>query len=137
MIGLALGLDLLNCTAMLLWQPIPENGVLAYFWVPVFWGVSDAIIKPQLNAIYGSFFSDNQEAAFSNYSLWTTLGLTIAFSYQGYATQESCQVLESRVPFMYMIFESCVSLCLRQTLHPDCDLMSVCRDLPSVRDFRQ
>lgn len=31
--------------------------------------------------MYGVFFHDNQEAAFSNYRLWESLGFVIAFAY--------------------------------------------------------
>lgn len=32
-------------------------------------------------ALYGCFFNDNQEAAFSNYRLWESLGFVLAFAY--------------------------------------------------------
>ena len=31
--------------------------------------------------MYGVFFHDNQEAAFSNYRLWESLGFVLAFAY--------------------------------------------------------
>ena len=34
-----------------------------------------------MTAMYGVFFHDNQEAAFSNYRLWESLGFVIAFAY--------------------------------------------------------
>ncbi len=34
--------------------------------------------------MYGVFFHDNQEAAFSNYRLWESLGFVIAFAYANY-----------------------------------------------------
>lgn len=35
-------------------------------------------------AMYGVFFHDNQEAAFSNYRLWESLGFVLAFAYAKY-----------------------------------------------------
>ena len=37
-----------------------------------------------LQALYGCFFHDNQEAAFSNYRLWESLGALTAFAYSQY-----------------------------------------------------
>lgn len=34
--------------------------------------------------MYGVFFHDNQEAAFSNYRLWESLGFVIAFAYANF-----------------------------------------------------
>jgi len=34
--------------------------------------------------MYGVFFADNQEAAFSNYRLWESLGYVIAFAYANF-----------------------------------------------------
>lgn len=34
--------------------------------------------------MYGVFFHDNQEPAFSNYRLWESLGFVIAFTYANY-----------------------------------------------------
>ena len=90
LIGLALGLDIMNCTAMLLWDPQPTgpNGALPFFWIPLFWGVSDAVIQTQINVIYGSFFGDRQDAAFGNYRFWESLGFIVVFGYQGYTCGE-------------------------------------------------
>ena len=35
-------------------------------------------------AMYGVFFHDNQEPAFSNYRLWESLGFVIAFAYANF-----------------------------------------------------
>jgi len=37
-----------------------------------------------LSALYGCYFPDNQEAAFSNYRLWESLGFVVAFAYGNY-----------------------------------------------------
>ncbi|CAF2142774.1 unnamed protein product [Rotaria magnacalcarata] len=38
------------------------------------WGVTDAIWQTQINAFYGVIFTENREAAFSNYRLWESTG---------------------------------------------------------------
>ncbi len=43
------------------------------------WGVADAIWQTQINALYGVLFAKNEEAAFSNYRLWESLGFLFAF----------------------------------------------------------
>eukprot|EP00795_Rhopilema_esculentum_P015736 gene15736-7031_t len=40
-------------------------------------------ILPALDSFYGYLFPDNQEAAFSNYKLWESLGFVIAFANSG------------------------------------------------------
>ena len=35
-------------------------------------------------ALYGVYFSENQEPAFSNYRLWESVGFVIAFAYSNY-----------------------------------------------------
>ena len=36
---------------------------------------------PNLSAFYGVLFPNNEEAAFSNYRLWESVGFIIAFAY--------------------------------------------------------
>lgn len=93
LIGLAIGLDMFLCTTMLLWDPQPvvtladgtqETRWLPFFWIPMFYGMSDAVIQTQINAIYGAFFSDNQDAAFSNYRFFESVGFIFPFAYQSF-----------------------------------------------------
>ncbi|XP_006871255.1 PREDICTED: protein unc-93 homolog A [Chrysochloris asiatica] len=66
--------------ALLLWKPNPDQ--LAVFFVfSALWGMSDAVWQTQNNALYGTLFENNKEAAFSNYRLWEALGMVIAFGY--------------------------------------------------------
>ncbi|KFM75914.1 UNC93-like protein, partial [Stegodyphus mimosarum] len=68
------------CTALFLWQP--EESQSIYFFVLIgVWGLSDAIWQTQINALYGVLFRSEEEAAFSNYRLWESLGFSIAFAY--------------------------------------------------------
>ncbi|XP_074044138.1 protein unc-93 homolog A-like [Macrotis lagotis] len=71
----------LSCIiSLLLWKPHP--GQMAVFFVfPALWGMADAILQTQTNAIYGVLFVKNKEAAFANYRLWESLGFVIAFGY--------------------------------------------------------
>ena len=43
------------------------------------WGIADAIWQTQINALYGVLFPSEEEAAFSNYRLWESLGFLVAF----------------------------------------------------------
>ena len=43
------------------------------------WGLGDAVWQTQINALYGCLFASNEEAAFSNYRMWESLGFVIAF----------------------------------------------------------
>ena len=37
-----------------------------------------------ITALYGILFTDKQEAAFSNYRLWESVGFTVSFAYSNY-----------------------------------------------------
>ena len=43
------------------------------------WGIGDAIWQTQINALYGVLFASDEEAAFSNYRLWESMGFLLAF----------------------------------------------------------
>ncbi|KAM6185266.1 protein unc-93 homolog A [Rhynchocyon petersi] len=81
----ALGaLTQLGCiVALLLWKPYPDQ--LAVFFVfSALWGVSDAVWQTQNNALYGTLFEKDKEAAFANYRLGEALGFVVAFGYSTY-----------------------------------------------------
>ncbi|XP_052817426.1 protein unc-93 homolog A-like isoform X2 [Mya arenaria] len=65
---------------LLLWLPNPDQ-FYVFFILAAMWGIGDAVIQTQVNALYGWLFSDNPEAAFSNYRLWESVGFIIAFGY--------------------------------------------------------
>ncbi|XP_046853528.1 protein unc-93 homolog A-like isoform X2 [Xenia sp. Carnegie-2017] len=50
------------------------------FVIAALWGYADAVWQTQINAFYGVLFHDKQEAAFSNYRLWESLGFVISFA---------------------------------------------------------
>ncbi|GFO20719.1 unc-93-like protein a [Plakobranchus ocellatus] len=67
----------------LLWSPNKEQEILFYVFAGL-WGLGDAVIQTQLNALYGNFFSNNAEAAFANYRLWESLGFAVTYAYNDY-----------------------------------------------------
>ena len=42
-------------------------------------GSKTNLFSLQINALYGSLFASNEEAAFSNYRMWESVGFVIAF----------------------------------------------------------
>ncbi|CAC5400249.1 Protein unc-93 homolog A,UNC93-like protein [Mytilus coruscus] len=48
------------------------------------WGIGDAVIQAQINALYGFLFKDNLEPAFSNYRLFEAIGFLIAFAWSNF-----------------------------------------------------
>ena len=60
-----------------------ENEYVLYM-VPALWGVADSCWQTQVNSIYGVLFEANQEAAFSNFRLWESLGFAISYAYSSY-----------------------------------------------------
>lgn len=69
--------------AFLKWSP--EQGQEVIFYVcAALWGMGDAVIQTQLNALYGHLFSDKAEAGFANYRLWESLGFAVTFAYNDY-----------------------------------------------------
>ena len=49
------------------------------YLVAALWGIADAIWQTQITSLYGVLFAKNEEAAFSNYRLWESLGFLFAF----------------------------------------------------------
>lgn len=68
---------------MLIWKP-DYHMVWVFYVIAALLGYCDAVWQTQINAMYGVFFHDNQEPAFSNYRLWESLGFVIAFAYANY-----------------------------------------------------
>ena len=90
----------LAISLLLEWIYPNPNMVEWYIIFVIFWGIGDSIWqraimgKPILPAasslrflfsgLYGALFFDDQEAAFSNRSLWKSIGKVVAFSYGAY-----------------------------------------------------
>ncbi|KAK7115237.1 UNC93-like protein [Littorina saxatilis] len=66
---------------LLLWIPDP-NTPIYYYVIAGFWGMGDAVVQTQINALYGALFTDNTEAAFANYRLWESIGFAATYLYQ-------------------------------------------------------
>ncbi|XP_041375281.1 protein unc-93 homolog A-like [Gigantopelta aegis] len=67
----------------LLWGPNPDH-LAVFYVVAALWGMGDAVIQTQINALYGCLFTKNTEAAFANYRLWESLGFLITYAYNDY-----------------------------------------------------
>lgn len=65
---------------LLFWRPDPSQAAVFYV-IAALWGVCDAIWQTQINAFYGVIFLHEEEAAFSNYRMWESLGFIIPFAY--------------------------------------------------------
>ncbi|KAK2160044.1 hypothetical protein LSH36_141g04013 [Paralvinella palmiformis] len=72
--------DLSMHLTMILWDIDASKEYVFYVMSGIF-GLTDGIWQTQINALYGSIFSDESEAAFSNYRMWESLGFIIAFAY--------------------------------------------------------
>ncbi|CAF2035479.1 unnamed protein product [Rotaria magnacalcarata] len=63
---------------MFIWKP-SEDQIAVLFVLAGLWGLADAVWQTQINAFYGVLFSNNDEAAFSNYRLWESIGFVIFY----------------------------------------------------------
>ncbi|KAI0227978.1 hypothetical protein LSAT2_021538 [Lamellibrachia satsuma] len=72
--------DLIIQIVLMTWVPT-STSQYGLFIIAGMWGFTDAIWQTQINALYGTIFSDESEAAFSNYRMWESLGFIIAFAY--------------------------------------------------------
>ncbi|KAF9423895.1 hypothetical protein HW555_000953 [Spodoptera exigua] len=65
-------------TAVLTWRPHAGEEYVLYI-IAVLWGLCDSIWIVQINAYYGILFPGREEAAFSNFRLWESVGYIIAY----------------------------------------------------------
>ena len=72
-------LNALVIIVMLAWTPTQSTLGVVYF-LAALWGIGDAIWQTQINALYGCLFANDEEAAFSNYRLWESMGFIFAFA---------------------------------------------------------
>ncbi|XP_033638068.1 protein unc-93 homolog A-like [Asterias rubens] len=68
---------------LIFWVPNKDQ-LAVLFVIAACWGMADAVWQTQINALYGILFTDKQEAAFSNYRLWESVGFTVSFAYSNY-----------------------------------------------------
>lgn len=74
-------INLIVSTLLLTWAPLLEKEWI-FFILAGMWGIADAIWQTQINALYGVLFANDEEAAFSNYRLWESVGFIIAYTLQ-------------------------------------------------------
>ena len=74
-------INLIVIFILLTWTPEVEKEWV-FFILAGMWGIADAVWQTQINALYGVLFSNDEEAAFSNYRLWESMGFLIAFILQ-------------------------------------------------------
>jgi hypothetical protein len=71
-------INVLVIIVMFSWTPTPSSVGVVYL-LAALWGTADAIWQTQINALYGVLFASDEEAAFSNYRLWESMGFLLAF----------------------------------------------------------
>jgi len=76
LLGASINMSVL--VALFTWQPTTDSQIVVYV-LAALWGVGDAIWQTQINALYGVLFASKEEAAFSNYRLWESIGFIVAF----------------------------------------------------------
>ncbi|CAF1024654.1 unnamed protein product [Rotaria sordida] len=76
--GIAAIINYALIMTMLVWRP-SEDQIGVLFTLAGLWGVSDGVWQTQINALYGVLFSKHDEAAFSNYRLWESIGFVLFY----------------------------------------------------------
>jgi len=71
-------INILVIIVMFSWAPT-ASAVGVVYLLAALWGTADAIWQTQINALYGVLFASDEEAAFSNYRLWESMGFLLAF----------------------------------------------------------
>ncbi|GFT72016.1 UNC93-like protein [Nephila pilipes] len=68
---------------LLVWTPNSKSPEM-FFIASGLWGTQVGIIWSQLRALYGVFFKSDEEAAFSAFHMWSSLGTCLAFAYSNF-----------------------------------------------------
>lgn len=71
-------MNIIVIIVMLSWTPTVSTEWVVYI-LGAMWGLGDAVWQTQINALYGALFASQEEAAFSNYRMWESLGFVVAF----------------------------------------------------------
>lgn len=71
------------CIYLLIWNPLPDQPYI-FFICAFMWGASVGILWFQQTAFFGVIFKEDEEAAFSAFYLWNSVGFCAAFSYSNY-----------------------------------------------------
>nr|CAD7400244.1 unnamed protein product [Timema cristinae] len=68
---------------LLCWKPSFQDRVV-FFVMAGLWGVADGVWLVQINAMCGFLFPGREEAAYSNFRLWESLGFIVAYAYSSF-----------------------------------------------------
>ncbi|PSN46516.1 hypothetical protein C0J52_09032 [Blattella germanica] len=68
---------------LLVWKPEPTDAMI-FFAISGVWGIVDGVWLVQINALCGMLFPGNEEAAYSNYRVWRSIGFILAYAYSPY-----------------------------------------------------
>nr|CAD7596668.1 unnamed protein product [Timema genevievae] len=68
---------------LLCWKPSFQDRVI-FFLMSGLWGVADGVWLVQINAMCGFLFPGREEAAYSNFRLWESLGFIVAYAYSSF-----------------------------------------------------
>ncbi|CAK1551240.1 unnamed protein product [Leptosia nina] len=63
---------------LLLWRPQAHQAYVMFI-IAILWGLCDSVWLVQINAFFGILFPGREEAAFSNFRLWESVGYIIAY----------------------------------------------------------
>ncbi|XP_028401831.1 protein unc-93 homolog A-like [Dendronephthya gigantea] len=99
---------------LLTWKP-DQDMISVVFLMAALWGYTDAVWQTQINALYGVLFHDNQEAAFSNYRLWESLGFVISFALSSFICVRVKIYILIAVLVIGMILYAAVEVMYRQS----------------------
>ncbi|XP_053401423.1 protein unc-93 homolog A-like [Mercenaria mercenaria] len=110
---LAFAVHLACQITMLHWIPDPDKTFVFYI-LAALWGIGDAVIQTQINALYGFLFSDNPEAAFANYRLWESIGFIFAFGYSSFICTDIKLYICIAVLSVGMVLYACTEILHRK-----------------------
>jgi hypothetical protein len=101
---------------MLYWRiPIDDKDDYIFYLIPALWGVADGAWQCQVNSLYGVLFESNQEAAFTNFRLWESVGFAISYAYSSYL----CTNVKLKLLLVYLTIGMLGYLLIEATLRKD------------------
>ncbi|CAH0585566.1 unnamed protein product [Chrysodeixis includens] len=118
--------------AVLWWRPHAGDGYLLYV-IAVLWGLCDSVWIVQINAYYGILFPGREEAAFSNFRLWESVGYIIAYVVSPYLRTSSKAYLNLA---MLAVGVSCYFLVEYQQFQIKKDAQNKKKDLCYISDVK-
>ena len=92
-----------------------EKDDFLFYLIPLAWGIADGAWQTQVNSLYGVLFESNQEAAFTNFRLWESLGFAISYAYSSYL----CTDVKLKLLLVYLTMGLAGYLLIEATLRKD------------------